>query len=132
MPTEFLHGLYDGGAGAGLEDYWKMMSASKVLGGGFIWALLDEGVKRPDTGQIDTATNQGPDGIVGPYREREGSFYAIKEIWSPIQVTRESNATLTVENRYSVIEANQCRFRWQLRKSPAVSDPFWMALIKLT
>ena len=25
MPTEFLHGLYDGGAGAGLDDYWKMM-----------------------------------------------------------------------------------------------------------
>ena len=29
MPTEFMHGLYDGGAGAGFEDYWKMMSASK-------------------------------------------------------------------------------------------------------
>ena len=25
MPTEFLHGLYDGGAGAGLYDYWEMM-----------------------------------------------------------------------------------------------------------
>ncbi|HLP77149.1 MAG TPA: glycoside hydrolase family 2 TIM barrel-domain containing protein, partial [Candidatus Paceibacterota bacterium] len=24
MPTEFMHGLFDGGAGAGLEDYWKM------------------------------------------------------------------------------------------------------------
>lgn len=23
MPTEFLHGLYDGGHGAGLYDYWK-------------------------------------------------------------------------------------------------------------
>ena len=46
MPTEFLHGLYDGGAGAGLDDYWRMMSASKYLGGGFIWALMDEGVKR--------------------------------------------------------------------------------------
>jgi len=25
MPTEFLHGLYDGGAGAGLWDYWELM-----------------------------------------------------------------------------------------------------------
>ena len=33
MPTEFQHGLYDGGAGAGMEDYWKVMSASKYLGG---------------------------------------------------------------------------------------------------
>ncbi len=81
MPTEFIHGLYDGGAGAGLEDYWSMMMKSPLFAGGFIWVFADEGIKRPDTGQIDVAGNQAPDGIVGPYREREGSFYAIKEIW---------------------------------------------------
>ena len=43
--TEMLHGLYDGGAGAGLEDYWKVIQASKVAAGGFIWAFLDEDVK---------------------------------------------------------------------------------------
>jgi hypothetical protein len=116
MPTEFMHGLYDGGAGAGLEDYWKMMSASKVLGGGFIWALTDDAVKRPDTGQMDTAGNQAPDGIVGPYREHEGSFNAIKEIWSPIQVTRAADGKFTVENHYSFIDASQCKFTWQVRR----------------
>jgi hypothetical protein len=121
MPTEFQHGLFDGGAGAGLDDYWKVMSASKVLGGGFIWALTDDGVKRPDTGQIDVAGNQAPDGIVGPYREREGSFYTIKEIWSPIQVTRQTNGTFTVENHYSFTDASQCKFTWELRK---LSWPF--------
>jgi len=30
MPTEFLHGLYDGGLGAGLDDYWKAMYASPM------------------------------------------------------------------------------------------------------
>ncbi len=113
MPTEFMHGLFDGGAGAGLEDYWKMMASSKLLGGGFIWALTDDGVKRPDTGEMDTAGNQAPDGIVGPYRQREGSFYAIKEIWSPIQVKRETNGTFTIENHYSFTDANQCKFHWQ-------------------
>jgi len=116
MPTEFLHGMFDGGAGAGLEDYWRMMSASKVLGGGFIWALTDDGLKRPDTGQIDTAGNQAPDGIVGPYRQREGSFYAIKEIWSPIQVTRDTNNTLTIENRFGHTDARECQFVWQTRQ----------------
>lgn len=115
MPTEFLHGLYDGGAGAGLDDYWRMMTASKTLGGGFIWALLDDGVKRPDTGEMDVAGNQAPDGIVGPYRQREGSFYAIKEIWSPIQVTRETNGTFTIENHYSFTDANQCKFIFEER-----------------
>lgn len=91
MPTEFIHGLYDGGAGAGLEDYWGMMMKSPLFAGGFIWVFADEGIKRPDTGQIDVAGNQAPDGIVGPYREREGSFYTIKEIWSPTPVVRKTN-----------------------------------------
>ncbi len=116
MPTEFQHGLYDGGAGAGMEDYWKLMSASKYLGGGFVWALLDDGLKRPDTGLIDVAGNQAPDGIVGPYRQREGSFYALRDIWSPIQVTRETNGSFTVENHFNFTDARDCKFTWQLRR----------------
>ena len=122
MPTEFMHGLYDGGAGAGLEDYWNMMRASKLLGGGFIWAFTDDGVKRPDTGEIDTAGNQAPDGIVGPYRQKEGSFYAIKQIWSPIVVEPDASGSLMIENRYSFTDASQCRFTWQLRKFPLPGD----------
>jgi hypothetical protein len=116
MPTEFQHGLYDGGAGAGMEDYWKLMSASKYLGGGFVWALLDDGIKRPDTGEIDVAGNQAPDGIVGPYRQREGSFYAIRDIWSPIQITREADGSFMVENHFSFTDAKDCKFIWQLRR----------------
>jgi Glycosyl hydrolases family 2, TIM barrel domain/Glycosyl hydrolases family 2, sugar binding domain/Glycosyl hydrolases family 2/Beta galactosidase small chain len=116
MPTEFLHGLFDGGAGAGLEDYWKVMNTSKYLAGGFIWALVDEGVKRPDTGEIDVFGNRAPDGLVGPYRQREGSFYTVKEIWSPIQITRQSNGSFTVENHYSFTDAKQCRFAWERRR----------------
>src|ERR1041385_4170725 len=62
MPTEMMHGLYDGGAGAGFADVWNLMSQSKFLGGGFIWAFLDEGVRRAD-GKIDVASNEAPDGI---------------------------------------------------------------------
>ena len=122
MPTEFLHGLYDGGAGAGLDDYWHMMTASKYLGGGFIWAFLDDGIKRPDTGEIDVVGNQAPDGIVGPYRQREGSYYAIKEIWSPIQVTRQSPGVFAVENHYDFTDARDCSFSWQLRKFTTPQD----------
>jgi hypothetical protein len=131
MPTEFQHGLYDGGAGAGLQDIWELMLKSKFLGGGFIWALLDDGARRPDTGEIDVAGNQAPDGIVGPYRQREASFYTIKELWSPIVINRSSRresaqtsseTALSVENRYSFTDANQCAFRWQLRKSHRLND----------
>ena len=121
LPTEFLHGLYDGGAGAGLEDYWEMMRASKIIGGGFIWALLDEGVKRPDTGKLDVTGNRAPDGLLGPYREKEGSFFTVKELWSPLVITERTlpedfSGTLTLENRYSFTDARQCGFQWHLRQ----------------
>jgi hypothetical protein len=123
MPTEFLHGLYDGGIGAGFEDYWDVMLKSRVLGGGFFWVLADEGATRPDTGALDLAGNRAPDGIVGPYREKEASFYTIKELWSPISIAERTlppdfSGALTVENRYSFTDARQCTFAWQLRRLP--------------
>ena len=90
MPTEFLHGLYDGGSGAALDDYWKLMLSYPHSAGGILWAFADEGVVRPNqNGKIDVDGNNAPDGIIGPFHEKEGSFYTIKEIWSPVQVKNE-------------------------------------------
>lgn len=87
LPTEFLHGLYDGGHGAGLWDYWELMRRHPRCAGGFLWVFSDEGIARTDQdGRIDNSGNYGADGIVGPHREKEGSFYTVKEIWSPVQV----------------------------------------------
>jgi hypothetical protein len=115
MPTEFLHGLYDGGGGAGMADYWDAVLKGKTSAGGFIWALVDEAVKRPDTGEMDTAANQAPDGVVGPFREKEASFYTVKELWSPIAVSGGLNG-IEIENRYAFTNAKDCTFTWQLRK----------------
>ena len=117
FPTEMLHGLYDGGAGAGLNEYWDLILKSKAGAGGFLWALLDEDVKRVDKGGIlDSADNQAPDGIVGPYREREGSFYTVKQLWSPIIVTPPDGTShsYTVTNRYSFTNADRCTFEWEM------------------
>jgi hypothetical protein len=86
MSTEFLHGLYDGGTGAGLDDYWNAMRGSPRSAGGFLWAFLDEGVLRGALNNIiDVQENQAPDGIVGPYRQKEGSYYTIRQLWSPVR-----------------------------------------------
>ncbi len=123
LPTEFLHGLYDGGAGAGLEDYWDAMRRSPVAGGGFIWAWVDEGVKRPDTGAIDVVGNKAPDGILGPYREKEASYFTVKDVWCPVVVRErelpaEFDGTLTLENRFGFTDLAACRFHWELRRLP--------------
>ena len=124
MPTEFLHGLYDGGHGAGLNDYWNLIQNSPLGAGGFLWALIDEGVVRTDkNGAIDTDGNHAPDGILGPYRQKEASFYTIKEIWSPIQIGLEDlpedfSGAIQVENRYGFTNLQDCRFEWELAKFP--------------
>lgn len=117
MPTEFLHGLYDGGHGAGLDDYWNLMLGSKLSAGGFLWDLADEGVARRDLrDSIDTRGLLAPDGIVGAHHEKEGSYYTIKEIWSPVYFEAETpfDGTLTVHNRYHFTNLSQCSFSGKL------------------
>ena len=119
MPTEFLHALYDGGAGAGLYDYWELMRSWPRCAGGFIWAYADEGVVRTDlNNMIDNVGNYGADGIVGPHHENEGSYYTVKQIWSPVQVSMPEsfNGTLNVENRYNFLNLDKCKFDYSYVK----------------
>ncbi len=128
MPTEFLHGLYDGGHGAGLYDYWEMMRKHPRCAGGFLWVLADEGVKRVDmNGFIDNCGNYGADGIVGPHHEKEGSYWTIKEVWCPVQIMNKSidadfDGVLQLENRYNFLNLNTCRFVWKRVQFPAYNE----------
>jgi len=124
FPTEFLHGLYDGGHGAGLEDWWNLMLDRPLSAGGFLWVFADEGVVRTDMdGWIDTQKSNAPDGIVGPYREKEGSFFSIKEIWSPVHINLEFlppdfKGEIPVENRFFFTNLDDCSFTAQLLTIP--------------
>jgi len=119
-PTEFMHGLFDGGHGAGLDDFWNEMMKHRGFAGGFLWALHDEGVVRTDSGnKIDVVGNAAPDGIVGPHREKEASYFTIKEIWSPVYINTKSiprifNGKIEIENRFLYTNLSQCKFEWKL------------------
>lgn len=124
FPTEFLHGLYDGGHGAGLDDFWRLMWQHPLSAGGFLWVFADEAVVRTDKqDSLDADGNHAPDGILGPYREKEGSFYTIKEIWSPVYINYDYlppqfDGRLPVENRFHYTDLNQCTFAGELLKYP--------------
>lgn len=128
LPTEFLHGLYDGGHGAGLQDYWNALRSSPRGVGGFLWVFADEGVRRTDqNGRIDNDGNHAPDGIVGPYNEKKPSYNAIRDIWSPVLITAPAltaqwDGTLSVLNDYYFTNLDQCRIRWELGAFPKLSD----------
>ncbi len=124
MATELLHGLFDGGHGAGLEDYWRNYETSPLHAGGFLWVLADEAILRADLdGTVyDADGNHAPDGILGPHREKEGSFYTVKEIWSPVQVkpvtiNPQWGGKLFLENKFIYTSLADCSFGWQAVKT---------------
>lgn len=123
FPTEFLHGLYDGGSGAGLNDYWELIWDNPRAAGGFLWVFADEGIERTDTGEIDTYNGSAADGILGPFHQKEASFYTIKELWAPVRfqnlyLTSSFDGKLPLENRYLYTNLKELSFSWTLKKLP--------------
>lgn len=120
MPTEFLHSQYDQGGGAGLEDFWANYNRNPMFAGGFIWSFSDEAVKRTDkNGELDSDGPNGPDGILGPHREKEGSFYTIREVWSPVQfspmqITPSFNGEFYVSNKYLFSNLSECSMKYRV------------------
>lgn len=121
MPTEMLHAQDDGGAAAAMEDFWNLHWRSQKSGGVFIWALVDEAVVRTDLNNVLDANGlNANDGILGPHREKEGSYYALREIFSPIrlqlpaQLPASFNGQVALENRFHYLNTNQCTFYWAL------------------
>ncbi|TKG96520.1 beta-galactosidase [Puteibacter caeruleilacunae] len=117
FPTEFLHGLYDGGHGAGLEDYWTRMWNDPLTAGGFLWVFADEAIERRDrNNELDTDGGHAPDGILGPYMEKEGSYYTIRNLWSPVffekrYITNDFNGEFRIQNRYFFTNLNEVQFK---------------------
>ena len=125
MPTEFMHGQYDQGHGAGLEDFWANYTSHPLFAGGFMWAFSDEAVRRSDrNGQLDSDKFNAPDGIVGPYREREGSVYTVREVWAPIQfrqlyITPSFRGEFALTNTYLYTNLRDCRMNYRLYRYPS-------------
>ncbi|WP_237705629.1 glycoside hydrolase family 2 TIM barrel-domain containing protein [Croceivirga radicis] len=122
FPTEFMHSTYDNGGGAGLADFWENYSKSPLFAGGFIWAFVDEAVLRTDwkgPRKYDSAGSLAPDGIVGPHREKEGSYYAIKSIFSPVQIapvqiTKMFKGELAISNSNLFTNLNTFTYTYQI------------------
>lgn len=128
LPTEVLHGLYDGGGGAGLADYWRALRASPLGAGLFLWAFADEAVARTDRGgELDTDGNHAPDGLLGPHREPSGGADAVREIFAPVVVATRVlgdawDGRLEIENRFDHLDLAALRFDWTWLAFPVPGD----------
>jgi hypothetical protein len=125
MPTEFQHGMYDQGHGADLESFWTSYTSHPLFAGAFMWDFSDNAVKRVDKGGIlDSDGSNGADGILGPHREKEGSYYTVREIWAPIQfenlfITPSFNGEFIVKNDYLFSNLNTCKMEYKVLSIPS-------------
>ena len=125
MMTEFLHSLYDRGQGAGLEGMWAKFRRSRLFAGGFIWAYVDETIHRRDTDKMDTYGPNAPDGIVSAERKPLGSFYTVRQVWSPIQIKdfeaspRSFRGSFAIENDFLFSRLSEVTMKWQV---PSVGE----------
>ncbi|MDT0688931.1 glycoside hydrolase family 2 TIM barrel-domain containing protein [Salegentibacter sp. F188] len=125
FPTEFMHGTYDNGHGAGLDDFWDRYTESPLFAGGFLWVFNDAAVLRTDwegEQKYDSKGNLAPDGILGPFREKEGSFYTIKEVWAPIQfeprlISETFDGSFLVTNDFLFNNLNSARMEFRVKKA---------------
>lgn len=126
FPTEFMHGTYDNGHGSGLEDFWNRFRESPLFAGAFMWAFSDEAVLRTDwkgERKYDSKGSLAPDGILGPHREKEGSFYAVRDIWCPVQfaplrITSSFDGTFLITNDYIYTDLNECKLTYSVKSIP--------------
>jgi hypothetical protein len=122
MPTETMHGSYDEGSGAGLQDFWTKWSSHPLFAGAFIWDFSVNAVYRTDRGgELDPNGNNAVDGVLGPHREKEGSYWAIREIWAPIQfdellITPSFDGRFMIRNDYLYTNLEQCRMEYRVLK----------------
>ncbi len=122
MPTETMHGSYDEGSGAGLQDFWTKWSSHPLFAGAFIWDFSVNAVYRTDrNGELDPNGNNAVDGVLGPHREKEGSYWSIREIWAPIQfdellITPSFDGRFMVSNTYLFTSLDQCRMDYKVLK----------------
>ena len=125
FPTEFMHGTYDNGIGAGLEDFWNHYKESPLFAGGFIWVFSDEAVRRSDwSGDqlYDSKGSLAPDGALGPHREKEGSFFTVKEVWAPIQfapkqITETFDGSFLISDEYIYTNLDKCKMEYRVKKA---------------
>jgi hypothetical protein len=93
-----------------------------------LWVFADEGLVRTDRdGAIDTYGNYAPDGILGPHREKEASFFTIRSLWSPVVIDDRRLPTLfdgrlPVGNGYTFTSLKDVTFDWELLTFPGPRD----------
>lgn len=118
-----------GNAMGNLQEYWDVMNQYPALIGGFIWAWMDQGIRRKDPvsgqeyfaygGDFGDETNDGNfciHGIVTPDREVTPKLLEVKKVHQFIRVAgfEAEKGTVKLHNDYSHTNLDRFAVEWKL------------------
>lgn len=123
---EYAHAM--GNSVGNLADYWTAIRGHHGLQGGFIWEMLDHGIrKKTDDGReywgyggdFGDEPNDGnfiTDGLFWPDRTPHPAMAEVKSVYSPVIAVDASIADhrVLLANRYDFLDLSHVAARWEL------------------
>ena len=123
---EYAHAM--GNSCGNLKEYWEAIESHHGLQGGFIWELLDHGIKTTtpdgrtywayggDFGDQPNDTNFCCDGLLWPDRTPHPAMEECRKLFQPLAITAVDLASgvISVRSKYDFLTTAALRGRWQL------------------
>ncbi len=123
---EYAHAM--GNSCGNLREYWEAIESHHGLQGGFIWELLDHGIRKTDAsgkaywayggdfGDTPNDTNFCCDGLVWPDRRPHPAMEECRKLFQPLAITALDlhDRRLQVRSKFDFLSTGHLRARWQL------------------
>ena len=134
---EYSHAM--GNSCGDLRFYDEWIQKTPKFAGGFIWEWCDHALTLTnekgnryfgyggDFGEKHHLHNVCMDGLVAPDRTPHSNLLEAKAVFAPLRVTRNTDGTFTLQNRYAFSDLSSLRLSWQ-----AVADDIILSQGELT
>jgi len=123
---EYSHAM--GNSNGNLQEYWEAFESFPGLQGGFIWELLDHGIKQTDAqgrdywayggdfGDKPNDVNFCTDGLVWPDRTPHPAMYEVKHLLQPVRIALLDALTgqVRITNKQDFITLAWLQGAWRL------------------
>jgi beta-galactosidase len=123
ITNEYCHAM--GNSVGNLIDYWEVINNNDMLGGGFIWEWVDQGLYKDqqnpsagflyggDFGDYPNDGNFILNGLLNPERIPNPHYYEVKKVYQPI-IFKQSDNIVEIQNRYLFHNLNHFNFSYEL------------------
>ncbi|WP_020574870.1 glycoside hydrolase family 2 TIM barrel-domain containing protein [Actinopolymorpha alba] len=129
---EYAHAM--GNSCGNLADYWEAIESHHGLQGGFIWEMLDHGIRKTTEdgrtfwaygGDFGDEPNDGNfvcDGLFWPDRTPHPAMWEAKRLFQPFDAGLLQDGLLRIRNKYDFRDLSHLRISWEVTVDGSVVE----------